>query len=574
MTRRNTLRNATEVVHVAATSHTDATAPTPSPAITPEPDSPLTPEYNSSDLAATKNDGPVKTPLSPLITNNVNNDLSIAPRLSQDAKDTTIDALRTAEAAAAAAQAIVNVLKDSSGEINAVAKVLTTPTEATEVDEQVNSNSKLTTETNGKHLMQTEPTPGAEHSFDVNSLYSQVMSLTSQSQKPAGKRAAQDDLEQSQAARALQLIALSLNGGTSPQSMELAESDINRHTPEMAKQRESVSVSFEEVIKGHASAGTTTTPDASESLAAISRAINFPPQSNEDTKLEAETKAFAQAILSATQGDDNRTNDSHNTNDQTHPLRDHSTTPSSSNGAAGINLSTSSTSSSSQGFTFEYDKNTGKTQIKWTTDPGQDVSSALQETNVIQQALQTLIANSGIPELSDLSVVSGGLLAPPLGQFPVQGTEFGTSSDPVVPAVSPRKKRKTGGSSKQNTAASIPEGSPSYPCTFPGCEKVFARLYNLKSHSRTHTDERPFACSHCELAFSRNHDLKRHVRIHGGGKPFKCNGCGKSFSRLDALGRHRSNSKNRTVCQAVTEVGAETGAEVRAEVEAKVETEA
>ncbi|KAI8598441.1 hypothetical protein EDD21DRAFT_309394, partial [Dissophora ornata] len=88
-----------------------------------------------------------------------------------------------------------------------------------------------------------------------------------------------------------------------------------------------------------------------------------------------------------------------------------------------------------------------------------------------------------------------------------------------------------------------------YPCTFEGCDKVFARLYNLKSHSRTHTNERPFVCNHCQLAFSRNHDLKRHVKIHGGDKPFKCSGCGKSFSRLDALGRHRGNAKNRAGCQ-------------------------
>ncbi|KAH7059190.1 hypothetical protein BKA57DRAFT_386199 [Linnemannia elongata] len=116
------------------------------------------------------------------------------------------------------------------------------------------------------------------------------------------------------------------------------------------------------------------------------------------------------------------------------------------------------------------------------------------------------------------------------------------------PAPHVHKRRRTGGSSTQNTAASIPEGATAYPCTFDGCDKVFARLYNLKSHSRTHTNERPFICSHCQLPFARNHDLKRHVKIHGGDKPFKCGGCGKSFSRLDALGRHKYNSKNRANC--------------------------
>ncbi|KAK9760227.1 hypothetical protein K7432_015990 [Basidiobolus ranarum] len=79
-----------------------------------------------------------------------------------------------------------------------------------------------------------------------------------------------------------------------------------------------------------------------------------------------------------------------------------------------------------------------------------------------------------------------------------------------------------------------------YSCDFPSCGKTFTRLYNLKSHYRTHTDDRPFACDKCDQTFSRNHDLKRHYKIHSGVKPFNCEHCGKKFSRMDALGRHRA----------------------------------
>ncbi|KAJ3219637.1 hypothetical protein HDU67_000125 [Dinochytrium kinnereticum] len=89
-----------------------------------------------------------------------------------------------------------------------------------------------------------------------------------------------------------------------------------------------------------------------------------------------------------------------------------------------------------------------------------------------------------------------------------------------------------------------------YQCPFPECAKTFTRPYNLKSHYRSHTGERPYHCPFCTHTFPRKHDLKRHEKLHGGGKPFTCPGCNKAFARADALKRHvKSTDPNReTVC--------------------------
>ncbi|XJO78716.1 hypothetical protein BDV3_003114 [Batrachochytrium dendrobatidis] len=52
-----------------------------------------------------------------------------------------------------------------------------------------------------------------------------------------------------------------------------------------------------------------------------------------------------------------------------------------------------------------------------------------------------------------------------------------------------------------------------YVCTFPACNRIFYKPYNLKSHTLVHTGVRNHECSICQAAFVRRHDLLRHSRI-------------------------------------------------------------
>lgn len=110
----------------------------------------------------------------------------------------------------------------------------------------------------------------------------------------------------------------------------------------------------------------------------------------------------------------------------------------------------------------------------------------------------------------------------------------------------PRNRPRAISNPVENTATGDNDSGLMFCCD--QCDKKFTRAYNLRSHMRTHTDERPFLCTVCGKAFARLHDRKRHEDLHSGEKRYACSGklsddasrwgCGRRFARADALGRH------------------------------------
>ncbi|KAH8873227.1 Zinc finger protein 425 [Schistosoma japonicum] len=100
-----------------------------------------------------------------------------------------------------------------------------------------------------------------------------------------------------------------------------------------------------------------------------------------------------------------------------------------------------------------------------------------------------------------------------------------------------------------------------YHCTYPGCDKSYARRHRLNQHISTHTGTGPIPCDapNCNARYFSEDDLRRHKLSHlyasdkDSRRRHACTypGCGKAYSKLNKLKEHlRSHTGERPyVCR-------------------------
>lgn len=212
----------------------------------------------------------------------------------------------TQEAAAAAVAAFASSFNDTTADdIKALTKALTTPIDQIEAEERAAaaavaavaaSVAATTAAVDHSIIAKTDISTPA---FDVNNVYNQVLSsIASQTQTTTteGKRTAQEAFEQTQAAQALQLIALSLGSVTANTATTIVESAATTSHVDSA-------------VAHHTGDGAGAVPGTTDPLLSITEAIsNFQRQTEQHTKLDDDTTAIAQAVLLATQANAHKIN--------------------------------------------------------------------------------------------------------------------------------------------------------------------------------------------------------------------------------------------------------------------------
>ncbi|CEL56273.1 Transcription factor IIIA OS=Schizosaccharomyces pombe (strain 972 / ATCC 24843) GN=sfc2 PE=2 SV=1 [Rhizoctonia solani AG-1 IB] len=92
----------------------------------------------------------------------------------------------------------------------------------------------------------------------------------------------------------------------------------------------------------------------------------------------------------------------------------------------------------------------------------------------------------------------------------------------IPPSTSSTSCRPTNLAASQNISTA-PTNKP-YVCSHVGCERSYRKPSRLQEHERSHTGERPFACSECGKSYLRESHLRAHARSHlpSSARPFVC----------------------------------------------------
>ncbi|KAF9321426.1 hypothetical protein BG003_001939 [Podila horticola] len=127
----------------------------------------------------------------------------------------------------------------------------------------------------------------------------------------------------------------------------------------------------------------------------------------------------------------------------------------------------------------------------------------------------------------------------------IRATQKQSTSTSAIATRPIKKPKRSSSTDDMDHSEAQADPAKRFTCTFPGCHRLFTRLFNMRTHERTHNpnQERPFICSEpsCGKRFSRKHDMQRHeASVHRGEGRYGCPICGKSFARRDGLQKHQN----------------------------------
>ncbi|RXG69560.1 Zinc finger protein [Armadillidium vulgare] len=83
-----------------------------------------------------------------------------------------------------------------------------------------------------------------------------------------------------------------------------------------------------------------------------------------------------------------------------------------------------------------------------------------------------------------------------------------------------------------------------YEC--PDCDVPLTSYASFRQHMKTHKGEKKFKCSDCSMTFIQQSHLITHKRKHTGEKPFSCHHCNTNFKQVSHLTTHlRTHTKDK-----------------------------